>query len=171
MKILKGVISVLALGLLAFVGVGFLLSGQWTAERARMLEATPEVIFPYLEDLEEWKHWSSMAQVEGQLSTPSRGPGAALTWDDPQWGAGRFELLGVEPLQWVEYRVSVEDGSMETRGRIQLAQGAEGTTLTWREQGDFGWNPLLSYFALGMERMQGDELDKALDRLQELVEG
>jgi hypothetical protein len=171
MKILKGVISVLALGLLAFVGVGFLLSGQWTAERARMLEATPEVIFPYLEDLEEWKHWSSMAQVEGQLSTPPRGPGATLTWDDPQWGAGRFELLSVEPLQWVEYRVSVEDGSMETRGRIQLVQGADGTTLTWREQGDFGWNPLLSYFALGMERMQGDELDKALDRLQELVEG
>jgi hypothetical protein len=60
---------------------------------------------------------------------------------------------------------------METRGRIQLVEGAEGTTLTWREEGDFGWNPLLSYFALGMERMQGEELDKALDRLQKLVEG
>lgn len=171
MKILKGIISVLALGLLAFVGVGFLLSGEWSAERARVLEATPEVIFPYLEDLEQWKHWSSMAQVEGQLSAPSRGPGATLKWDDPQWGAGQFELLRVGPLQWVEYRVSVEDGSMETLGRIQLVEGADGTTLTWREEGHFGWNPLLSYFALGMERMQGEELDKALDRLQELVEG
>ena len=34
-----------------------------------------------------------------------------------------------------------------------------------------GWNPLLAYFALGMERMQGEELQKALDRLVIALEG
>ncbi|UCC25972.1 MAG: SRPBCC family protein [Gemmatimonadales bacterium] len=171
MTYLKGFISVLALGLLAFVGVGLLLSGEWSAERQRFLEAPPETVFTYLEDLALWAEWSTMEQVEGELSTPSHGVGATLAWDDPQWGQGRFELVSLTPVRAVEYRVSVEGGAMETRGRLDLIPEAGGTTLTWREEGDFGWNPLLAYFALGMERMQGAELDKALDRLERLVEG
>lgn len=170
MKLLKGFISVLALGLLAFVVVGFLLDGEWSTQQERTLAAPPEEVFPWLEDLAQWESWSTMGEVEGQLSTPSSGAGATLSWDDPQWGQGVFELTSVSPPRSVEYRVAVEDGAMETRGTITLRPAGSNTVLLWREEGDFGWNPLLAYFALGMERMQGQELQKAMDRLEALVE-
>lgn len=172
MKAMKAFITVVALGLVAFVVVGLILPGSWSTERGRILAAPPGEVFPYLEDVALWREWSAMGQVEGTLSDPSRGEGAWLTWDDPQWGQGEFRITGTVPGAEVEYEVAVEEGSMVTRGHIRIAPGQGSTTvLEWREEGDLGWNPLLAYFALGMERMQGDELDKSLDRLQELLEG
>lgn len=171
MKALKGFISVLALLLLGFVGIGLALPGEWSAERSRVVAAPVSRVFPYLEDVALWREWSSMGQVEGVVSDPSAGEGASLTWDDPQWGSGEFRIVGVTPGREVRYQVLVEDGDIRTDGVISVTVAGEDTEITWREEGDLGWNPLLSWFALGMDRMQGEELQKALDRLQALLEG
>lgn len=166
MGLMKLVIAGAAFLLLAFLGVGFLLSGEWAAERERLVAAPPAAVLPWLEDLALWPEWSPMGQVDGALSTPSSGVGATLAWDDPQWGQGEFTLTEVGP-EGVAYEVRVEDGALQTRGWIRLAAEGGGTRITWREEGDFGWNPLLSWFALGMERLQGTELEKSLDSLED----
>lgn len=170
MSAIKLFISGVALLLIAFLGIGFLLPGEWSAERQRVVGAPPDEIRPLLEDLALWPQWSPMGQVEGELSTPSSGVGATLSWDDPQWGQGEFTLTEAGP-DGVGYDVRVEDGSLRTRGRIGLTPEDGGTRITWREEGDFGWNPLLSWFALGMERIQGTELEKSLDSLEERFGG
>jgi hypothetical protein len=58
---------------------------------------------------------------------------------------------------------------MVTLGRVELTPVSGGTEVAWTEEGDFGWNPLLSFMALGMERMQGDEMEKSLAELQRVV--
>lgn len=171
MNAMKAFISVLALVLVSFVVIGLALPGSWSAERTRLVAAPLGDVFPYLEDLTLWQEWSSMRQVEGTLSDPPRGTGATLAWDDPQWGAGEFRITDVTPGREVRYQVAVEDGSIRTEGRIRVSQRDGATEIEWREEGDLGWNPLLAWFALGMERMQGAELQKALDRLQALLEG
>ena len=70
----------------------------------------------------------------------------------------------------VRYRVEVEGGSMITEGTIdleRLADGTEGTRVTWRETGDFGWNPILGYVARAMDRLQGREMEVGLERLRD----
>ena len=59
-----------------------------------------------------------------------------------------------------------------TWGDVTLspAEGG-GTRMEWQERGDFGWNPLLSFMALGMSRMQGEEMSKSLDALEALLSG
>lgn len=166
MKYMKLFISGLALLLLSFLGIGFALSGEWSAERERVVAAPRQEVHRVLEDLAVWPEWSSMGQVDGELSTPSSGQGATLSWDDPQWGQGVFTLTEVD-ADGVAYEVRVEDGSLQTWGRIALSSEADGTRVTWREEGDFGWNPLLAWFALGMDRVQGTELEKSLDALEE----
>lgn len=169
MSALKGFISILAILLVAFVGVGFALPGSWSTERSRVVPLPADVVFVYLEDLSLWREWSSMGDVEGTLSDPATGAGATFAWDDPQWGEGVFTITAVTPLREVRYEVGVEGGSIRTVGRFELREGTGGTEILWREEGDFGWNPLLAYFALGMERMQGQELEKRLDRLEEVL--
>jgi hypothetical protein len=170
MALMKGFITLVALALLVFVGVGFLLSGEWSAQRERQLSVPPEAVRPFLVDLARWPEWSSVGQVEGELSSPSAGVGATMSWDDPQWGQGVVTLTEVGPDE-VAYEVRVEDGSLRTRGRIHLTPREGGTRVVWLEEGDFGWNPLLSWFALGMDRIQGAELEKSLDALSEAVGG
>jgi hypothetical protein len=53
---------------------------------------------------------------------------------------------------------------------MRLSAEGGGTRIRWREQGDFGANPLMGYWARFMERAQGAELEKALDRLGSVAE-
>jgi hypothetical protein len=59
----------------------------------------------------------------------------------------------------------VEDGSVRVEGRIGLAPVAGGTRIRWSEKGDFGWNPLLGWTALGVEERQGRAIERALEGL------
>lgn len=172
MRVFQLAISAMGLGLLAFVVVGFILSGRWETERERVVAAGPDSVWSVVSDLSRWEGWSSLGEVEGTLSDPSDAVGAALSWDDPVWGQGELRITGIEAGRELRYEVAVDEGDIQTRGTIALYGAADGGTLVrWRESGDMGWNPLLAYFALGMERMQGQELQKALDRLEALLEG
>lgn len=171
MKVLKLFITAVALLLLVFVGVGLALPGTWEAHRTAVVPAGPEAVFGYLDSVDGWSAWAPFGAVEGDRSGPVRGPGASLRWDDPQWGRGEWVLTGAEADRAVTYEVSVEDGAMVTRGRIELTEADGGTRVDWLESGDFGWNPLLAFMALGMDRMQGREMEKGLDRLGQAVTG
>ena len=171
MKVLKLFISAVAVALLAFVGIGFALPGTWEVERTATLPATPAAVFDYLDSVEGWSSWAALGFVEGERSGPERGAGATLAWDDPQWGDGVWRLTEAERPRRVAYRVEVEDGSMVTHGRLTLEASEDGTRVRWTESGDFGWNPFLAYMALGMERMQGREMEKGLEELRARIGG
>ncbi|MDH5760813.1 MAG: SRPBCC family protein, partial [Gemmatimonadota bacterium] len=85
-------------------------------------------------------------------------------------GEGSFTIVEAEPLRSVRYEVSIQQGAMITRGVILLEPTEMGTRVVWREEGDFGWNPLMGYWALAMDRSQGAEMEKNLESLRRLAE-
>jgi uncharacterized protein YndB with AHSA1/START domain len=172
MNLIKGFIALIALALVAFVGLGLALDGTWQVTREVELSAPAEVVFPYVNELEGWDRWVPWDHVDDTWSGPSAGAGASRRWDDPQWGQGEWTLTESDPPRRVAYEVRVEGGSLVTRGEITVERvGSGGSRLAWTENGDFGWNPFLSYMALGMDRMQGREMEKNLAQLKTLVEG
>ncbi len=169
MKFFRWLISIIALLLLGFVIGGFVLPGTWETERDVTIRAAPEAVFDYLDSVEGWASWAPLAEVEGTRSGPARGPGATLRWDDDEWGQGEWRITETTPQRRVAYEVLVEDGALVTEGQVTLTPVTEGTRLAWTERGDFGWNPVLAYMALGMERLQGREMEKSLATLAELL--
>lgn len=166
MKLIKFFITAVAVALLLFVAFGLVLDGEWEVERSRVVELSPEEIYDELISIEGWATWGSLGTVEGERAGPDTGPGASVHWDDAEWGEGEWTLTEAEPARSVDYEVRVEGGSLVTRGHLELTAVPEGTRIEWRESGDFGWNPFLAFMALGMDRMQGTEMEKSLDRLQ-----
>jgi len=171
MTYLKGFIVAMSLFLIAMLGVGFLLPGDWEAERSVTVGATPDAVWPWISDLRQWDAWAPLGEVEGIYPGETRGVGAVREWDDPGWGYGSVEIREVDPGSRLVYDVVVE-GGLETRGTLRVDQlsGSSGTRVTWSESGDFGWNPLLSWFALGMEPRQGAQLSQGLESLKQRVE-
>lgn len=155
--------------LFLFLGIGFALRGTWAAERSAHLSAPPSVLFPLLERPSAWRAWTAWPDSGLVAAGPEQGAGARLSWDDEELGDGTFEIVEATPPTRVRYRVEVQGGSMRTDGAFTLAAEGTGTRLTWREEGDFGWNPLMGYWALFMERAQGRELEKAMARLERLA--
>jgi carbon monoxide dehydrogenase subunit G len=166
---LKVLASASALLIVALV-VGLLLPGRWEVERSVLVAAPPEAVFSWLDDPHRWDAWAPMGDVESSFSGPERGSGATRSWDDPEMGDGRFTILATQADREVQYRVEVQGGSLITQGTLRLVPEGTGTRVTWAEVGDFGPNPLLGYTALGMDRMQGNQMDNALRRLADLAE-
>lgn len=159
-----------AAALALLLGVGWLLPGTWSAERTLVLAAPPGAVYALADSPEGWKRWTPWPDSGLVRAGPPRGAGARLSWDDEELGDGRFEIVEASPDSLVVYRVVVQEGTMFTDGTLRLAPEGDGTRVTWREQGDFGANPLMGYWARFMEHAQGAELEKALVRLGALAE-
>ena len=153
-----------------FLLVGYLLPHDWQAEASMSMPVTPAAVYAFLDSPEGWQSWTPWPESGVERSGAARGEGATLSWNDPEFGAGSFAIVrATEPLR-VEYSVLVQEGTMRTSGSLDLAPDDGGVRVTWREEGDFGWNPLMGYWVLAMSRAQSEELAKGLDRLRALAQ-
>ena len=150
--------------------IGYLLPSDWEAEASAHLPVAPEVVYAFLDSPEGWQRWTPWPESGVQRTGPDRGVGASLSWNDLELGAGSFTIATATPPSRVDYTVVIDEGAMHAEGSVDVAADAGGSRVTWRERGDFGWNPLMGYWALFMERAQTDELTKGLDRLRQLAE-
>ncbi len=159
-KVFGGIGAVLVTVML----IGLVLPGTWTAEASIQIEASPAEVFPFLNDLSRWDRWTTWGDIDSELSDPSRGVGASRAWDDSNFGSGSVTIIGSASPTFVRYEVEVEGGaSVIGELRIQALGGA--SQVTWREEGDFGRNPLMGYVARGMAKSQGAQLAESLEKL------
>ena len=165
------VLASLAVLLILMVGVGVALPGTWTAEGETTLAAGPESVFPWLNAPSLWQRWNPWPDVQVTSSGPEAGVGATMAWDDPYAGSGHFRIVESHPPDRLVYQVEVQGGSIRMRGVFELTALAEGgTRVHWREDGDFGWNPLMGYAALTMHRVQSVEIERGLERLRSAID-
>lgn len=152
--------------------IGFFLPANWEAEASGPLNATPREVISFLDSPEGWQAWTPWPDSALVRSGPDRGPGAQMSWDDQELGSGSFTIDEVRAGEGVTYSVDVAGAGgsvMRTRGSVTVISGPQGVVIHWREEGSFGRNPLMGFWALFMERAQTDEMAKGLDRLREVV--
>ena len=169
-KIAGIVLGAFALLSAGFMIVGLALPGGWEAEREIQIAAPPEMVFPLLNSAARWEDWTPSPQSGAEFFGPSEGVGSGRSWDDPGYGQGEFVISASEPPREIRYEVQVEDGAIQIHGWIEVEAVAQGTRVHWREEGDFGWNPVLGYLAGRMSELQGGQLDASLGSLKELAE-
>lgn len=160
--------------LIGFLAAGLLLPGTWEAQVEARVPVSAIELLAYLDSPEGWREWTTWPDSALTRSGPDRGAGAALSWDDEELGTGTFRIDAVDAEGGVIYSVEVEGaggGMMRTEGRLVLAPAGDSTDVRWQESGDLGGNPLMGYWALFMERAQGAEMRKSLERLAEVAAG
>ncbi len=159
-KIFGGIGAVLVTLML----IGLVLPGTWTAEASIQIEAAPAEVFPFLNDLARWDTWTNWGEIDSELSDPSRGVGASRSWDDPDFGSGSVTITDSGSPTFVRYEVEVEGGASVT-GELRIESLGTASRVIWREDGDFGRNPLMGYVARGMAKSQGAQLAEGLEKL------
>ncbi|MEX2531409.1 MAG: SRPBCC family protein [Gemmatimonadota bacterium] len=156
--------------LLALLALGYLLPSEWSAERTRTLDAPADLVLPYVDGARGWTRWTPAPESDVEYFGPERGEGSGHRWDDPGYGEGEFRITSLESPGRVTYEVEVEGGAIRIAGTMHVDPMGEGTRVVWREEGDFGWNPLLGYLAGRMDDLQGAQMEASLDALSRLVE-
>lgn len=154
-----------ALLLIGLLVIGAFLPKEWSAVAEGRIEAEVVDILPYLDSPEGWQNWTTWPDSTSRLG-PERGAGSEIHWTDPELGSGSFSIERAGS-DGVSYAVEVAGVGrpLITRGRIDLTPSTNGTVLRWTEEGDLGSNPLMGWWGLWMERLQGTELTKSINQL------
>ncbi len=163
--------------LAVIVGVGgFLLPRELVVERVISINAAPEKIFPYVNDLRKMQEWQPWAKIDPEGTTykyegAAQGIGQKVVWssENKEVGKGSQEIVGSVEHSSVKTALDFnEHGKAEAVFKLQPS--ASGTKVTWGFKSDMGDNPLGRWMGLMIGPMVGSQYEAGLDNMKTLVE-
>ena len=168
-KFIIGLIGAVAL----FVVVAFLLPREVEVSRQTQINAPPEKVFAYVNDLKKFNEWSPWSQGDPNMkqtySGPPSGVGQKVAWDSTEFGAGTQEIVASEPNKLV--RTALDFGDQGTaNAAFSLEPMDGGTRVTWGFKTDLGNNPIGRWMGLMFESWIGSDYEKGLASLKALTE-
>jgi hypothetical protein len=169
------VLAAVAAVALLLVGIGALLPRQWRVERSIMINAPPERVHRWAEDLAYWSRWAQWDQgplaPRNELGELSSGAGATLTWrgrgrSHETTGTVRITQSVPERGVWFEHRI---DTSKPSTATLSFEPKPGVTQVTWRDEGELP--PIIGGFLLDyFQTRLGEHMSEGLERLKQLVE-
>jgi len=173
MKILKKI----AIGLLILVGllvvIGFFMPRKSEVTRSVVINASPETVFPFVNNLKNWELWSPWQAMDPTVKltygTVYEGVGGTYSWDGPETGKGTVTITSSEFPKQMLNDVTF-DGMGTSKAAYNLEQVEGGTKLSWSFESDNGMNPFMRLMSVVMEGMLGDQFDQGLNKIKELAE-
>lgn len=172
LKVIKWLAIIVVVLVIAVVVIGLLLPNEYEVERSITIDAPPEVVFKYLNDLEEWEHWEPFTEMDPSIVTtigePSSGKGATQSWTgDSGNGSLTFTMADVE--RGIAYDLALEGYDPSTSEMTyEVVDGK--TVLTWSMAGKIGVPVLGGYLAASIDSMVGSMYEDGLSNIQKIAE-
>lgn len=168
----------IALGVLAVMIVlavaGALKRRQWHVERSITINAAPERIHPFLDDLRKWPEWSAWnkeldPKVSWTWEGPDRGVGARWAWSGPVMGHGRMEIVESDPSTGLRIDEAIESETVNAHARFDYTREGDATKVTWVDEGTLP--PVVGgFFRAMVEETLSGHFSTGLAKLKSTVE-
>ncbi|MES3035047.1 MAG: SRPBCC family protein [Gemmatimonadota bacterium] len=165
------------LGIVAIIALRALfIPGSFRVERSVMVKASPEQIFPLLNDFQQFGRWSPWEKLdpamERQVSTPSAGPGAVYEWrGNAKAGAGRMEILQAVPSQSVRVKLDfLKPFESHNTTDYTLTPAGDSTRVTWAMYGPSTFPSKVMQVFVSMDKMIGGDFDRGLASIKSIAE-
>lgn len=155
--------------------VSFALPKEVAVSRTTVINATPDKVFPHVNDLKMFEKWSPWAQIDPNMkvtySGADQGKGQKSSWtsENPNVGNGSQEITDSVANERIETKLDFGKQGIATAG-FDFAPEGQGTKVTWRFKTDTGYNPMMRWMGLLFDRWIGGDYEKGLKSLKETVE-
>jgi uncharacterized protein YndB with AHSA1/START domain len=152
-------------------------SDEFRIERAKVIAATPQDIFPLIEDFRNWGRWSPYEKLDAKMvrtfSSPSRGQGTSYAWESRgRGGVGRMEILEVAPATKVVIElVFTKPMKARNEARFILTPQGRATRVAWIMTGRHTALTKLMHKVLGLDKMIARDFEAGLCDLKAAAEG
>ncbi|GGW76575.1 SRPBCC family protein [Alteromonas halophila] len=174
MAVLRKLILIIAALLIIAVLFGFMLPSHYSVQRSIVIDAPAEEIYPNVVDLRRWQQWGVWFKRDPEMkidySGPDRAIGMQSSWISETEGSGEMTITDLEHNHKVVYRLYFPDFDMASTGMVELEPVADGTRVTWSDEGEVGNNPLDRYFVLMIDGLIGPDFEMGLENLKTVVE-
>lgn len=175
MKTSKRVFIGIVVFILVLFQIGVFLPREFRYERTVWIDADPDDIFPYINNLKKWQEWTvwnaendpSYIDVFNEVE---EGVGARKSWKSKKSKEGTLEVVLSIEDRLIVYNKIIQKEGFNTNGKIELIEFDGGTNVIWVEEGDFGFNVIVRYLGLIMDSFEGRQLEKSLFKLKRICE-
>lgn len=169
--LLKTLITIVVL----FVVVGFLLPSSAHVERSVTINASPDRIFPLINDLKAFNRWSPWSRKDPNttyvFSGSESGVGMKVRWhsEQPDVGTGSQEIVASVPDESVRTRLDFGEMGQAVASFV-IAPKGDASEVTWSFDTELSWNPIDRWVGLAMDKLLGPDYEAGLMNLKELAE-
>ena len=171
--ILLGIGAIIAAALISVS----LQSADFLIERRQRIAASPEELFPQINNLQlmyVWSPWSALdPNCKVEHVGPSSGVGAKQLWNgNNKIGEGSMEIVASQPFEQVLYKLCfVRPFKAENSVSMTLKPAADNQTeVTWSTSGKHNFMGKVMCLIMNIDKMVGKDFEKGLASFKSLVE-
>jgi uncharacterized protein YndB with AHSA1/START domain len=145
-------------------------------QRASVIQAPPEKIFPLIEDFHAWAGWSPWEKkdpaMKRSFSGPAMGKGAVYAWEgNSEVGQGSMEIVEDSPPSKLVLKLDfVKPFEGHNVVTFTLVPQGETTNVTWTMEGASPFFAKVIGLVCDMDSMIGKEFETGLASLKALAE-
>src|SRR5689334_19308687 len=167
-NILIGVVVLVAVAIAAILIIASTKPDTFRVERRITINASPEKIFPLINDFSAWPAWSPWEKRDPNLkrerSGPPAGKGSVYAWEgNKQVGKGRMEIVESTPSSRVLIKLDfISPFEAHNTADFVLSPDDGRTTVTWAMYGpNIFMSKVMSTF-MSMDKMVGKDFEEGL---------
>jgi uncharacterized protein YndB with AHSA1/START domain len=169
------------------IGAGVLVAGlfgyaasrpnEFKIQRKARVKATPEKVFPHINDFHRWEAWSPWEKLDPAMtrkhSGPANGKGAAYEWQgNKKVGKGRMEITeATAPRRVVIDLHFMEPWQARNTTEFLLEPAGGETDVTWTMTGTNPFMMKVMGIFMNMDKAIGSDFEKGLTSLKTATEG
>jgi hypothetical protein len=168
----------LALAFIALIIV-IIVAGQpdeFIVSRSAKISASPENVFPHVNDLHKWQAWSPWAKLDPNAKNtfegPTAGAGSSMAWNgNNKVGSGKMTITDSKPSEMVRFRLEFLRPMTATNTAEFTFRSDSGQTLVnWTMAGKNSTGGKLFGLLMNCEKMCGDQFLQGLANLKKVAE-
>jgi uncharacterized protein YndB with AHSA1/START domain len=149
---------------------------RFSVTRTTTINASPETIFPHVNDLQLWGAWSPWARLDPTAKYTfeglTSGTGAKTSWEgNRKVGAGSMAITDSRPYETIKFRLDfLKPMKASNTAEFTFKPQGSQTLVSWTMSGDNNFMSKLVSLFMNCEKMVGDQFDQGLANLKEVVE-
>ena len=160
----------------ALLGIAATKPNAFSVQRATTINASPEKIFPFINDFHTWNSWSPWENIDPAMrrtySGEADGTGAIYEWQgNNKVGTGRMEIKSALPSSKVIIKLDfLKPMEGHNTAEFTLEPHGDSTNVTWAMYGPSPFASKVFQVFVSMDKMIGKSFETGLANLKALAE-
>ena len=149
---------------------------SFSVQRAAIVSAPPEKIFPLINDFRQWGNWSPYEHKDPAMkrtySGAVRGKGAVYAWEgDKNVGKGRMEILEASSPSNIAIKLDFfTPFEAHNTAEFTMLPHEDATRVIWRMHGPAPFMARIMHLFINIDNMVGKDFEAGLANLKRLAE-
>ncbi|HTF86138.1 MAG TPA: SRPBCC family protein [Cellvibrio sp.] len=176
----RSIIMTIALIIIALIAILLIVAAtkpdQFRVERTVTINASPEQIFPLINDFRQWTQWSPWEKKDPHMqrhySDNTSGTGATYAWEgDNNVGHGRMEITESVPYTNIGIALHfIKPFTAHNTATFTLTPTDNGTQVAWIMEGPSPFISKLMQVFISMDKMVGKDFEAGLQQMKTVAE-